>query len=119
MEIYAEMMKEARKAAQAAMIATIPTPIRWSNGEGSSGISDQGLCGYANVSVRIDARTKRGKAILSLGAHTDYQGGYQFSTHDLVDYMGQSYEVKLAACEAAAKVINSYGIVAHARGRLD
>jgi hypothetical protein len=119
MEIYAEMMKEARVAAQAAMIATTPTPIQWSNGEGSTGIVDEGLCGYANVWVRIDARTKRGKAIIDLGASTDYQGGYDFSSDDLIDYVGQSYEIKLAACEAAAKVMNSHGVFAIARGRLD
>lgn len=113
---------EARTAAAQALLAAQPTSVTWVNEHsGEHYTNDEGVCGFAWVQIYgVDGRTKAGKEIIAAGATSDYCGGYQFwSSFFVPGYNGQSYERKMAACEAAAKVLNDWGFRCAARGRLD
>lgn len=115
-------VEEASIAAQEALANATPTPVTWVNHpSGERYTNAEGVCGFAWVQMfGLDGRTKAGKEIIAAGAHSDYCGGYRFSFSDFVpNYHGQSYERKLAACEAAAKVLNEWGFDCMANGRLD
>lgn len=83
----------------------------------------EGPCGFAWVTIR----PARGAFVNFLKArgvgHSGYYGGYQISTNVIereanVDF-GQSYERKMAAAEAFAATLQTWGINAVAEGRLD
>jgi len=120
MTTYYEAFQEAKRAATLALVNAGVDPMTVVSDTGQSWVVNEGLCGFAWVSIPVDARTKHGKAIKSLGAGRSSEGGMRFWSSDLVpDYRGQSYERQLAGCKAAAEVLMSYGIQAHAGGRLD
>jgi len=83
-------------------------------------IITEGACGFAWVN--IPGRGKFAKyAKEFLGASKTYSGpGFDIWYSNIYkSHTSQSYDRHMAACEAAAKILNEYGIKAVARGRLD
>jgi hypothetical protein len=79
-----------------------------------------GVCGFAWVTLS-PARGKLAAFLKTKGAHKGYYGGYQLSTYDFCpsSVSSQSYERKMAAARAFAKVFQDAGYKMYAEGRLD
>lgn len=127
LDLYLEACKNAIKAG----MENKPTPIAVvSAGLDDKPLADakpsiimEGLCGYAWVTIR-PARGAFVKFMKSIDkGRNGYYGGYEISTNVIeretgVNF-GQSYERKMAAAEAFAATLQTWGINAVAEGRLD
>jgi len=85
-------------------------------------IVEDGVCGFAWVKIK----PARGKFVAYLKKNeigdVSYTGGYEIWMGSAVDGAigaSQSYERKLSAARAFAKVLNENGITAIPQGRLD
>jgi hypothetical protein len=120
--------REAIAAADTAFAGATPTPMLVGTAIGLSDeidytkptyVINDGLCGFAWVNIK----PARGKFVTwlksqGIGRTDTYYGGYTIWSPG-GDRGSQSYERKMAAAAAFAKVLRSYGIEAHASGRLD
>lgn len=119
MTTYADVYNEAKGAAKQAFAMATPTPMVVTGDKEDYFISE-GLCGFAWVTVKLDARTQEGRALRELGATGSASRGWQFSFNDIVpEYRGQSVERMMVGCQAFANVLNSWGVEARATYRLD
>lgn len=119
----------ASKAARAAVEACTPQPMIV--GESVGLFSDRidyskptyvvadGLCGFAWVRIR----PARGAFVTWCKAnnigHNGYGGGWEIASWAFSGSNSQSYEKAMAAANAAAGVLKSFGITAYVDGRLD
>jgi len=78
-----------------------------------------GLCGFAWVNVG-DGRSAWAKWVkANKDGYNDYYGGVAVWSSRFSGDSSQSVERKVAGCNAAAKVFNSYGLKAYVNSRLD
>jgi hypothetical protein len=122
--------QEAKEAAEQAIINTIPTPMVVGTPTDFLGSDIDytkptyyvagGVCGFGWVNIS-PARGKFVQFLKSEGiGYKDYYGGWSVSAHEIATIPGgQSYELKMAAAGAAARVFESWGISCYATGRLD
>jgi hypothetical protein len=123
---------EATKAAEAAALAKVPTPMVVGSPTTPFG-SDvdftkktyyvaSGMCGFAWINIK-PARGALVAYLKSVGIGSKgYGGGWQiWCNSELSPTAGatQSIEIKEAAAHAAAEVLRKYGIEAYAQSRLD
>lgn len=125
-----DIYQEAFAAGQAAAEAAAPTPMYV--GTAKSLFDDsfdeskpiyrvsEGVCGFGYVTIR----PARGAFVTMLKkrgiGYKGYYGGWQATaSHFGAPRGSQSYERAMAAAQAAANVLRSYGIEAFAEGRLD
>jgi hypothetical protein len=74
-----------------------------------------GVCGFAWINIK-PATNPFVKFLKSMDiGHKSYYGGYDW----WISEFGQSMEKKEAFAQAAAKVLNSYGIKCYATSRMD
>ena len=125
-----QIWKEAKDAAEQAVINTIPTPMIVGSPTSFLGSDIDytkptyfvagGACGFAWVNI-YPARGKFVNYLKSIGVGgKSYYGGYDVNSSTLANIPGgQSYELKRAAAGAAAQVFEKYVIKCYAVGRLD
>lgn len=120
---FAALYARAVKAAEEAYRAASPRPMVVREEYPTAGreyFVPEGVCGFAWVIVRPGTSAfARWLAKHGYG-RAAYGGGISvWSSAILPGDYGQSYERKLAGCEAAAEVWRTAGIRAYADGRLD
>lgn len=126
-----QIWKEAKDAAEQAVINTIPTPMIVGSPTSFLGSDIDytkqtyfvagGACGFAWVNIS-PARGKFVNYLKSIGVgKTDsYYGGFRIWSDVIAKVPGgQSYELKRVAAGAAAEVFTKYGIKCYSDGRLD
>lgn len=126
---FQDVLSKARSAAEAAFVDAKPVPMAVQSSGLNEGfdwnkpyeVVSEGVCGFAWVNFAVDGRSKAAKELKAAGAYKDYYGGYSLWASDVApsSRASQSYERKMAACRAAAKVFNEAGYVCYASGRLD
>lgn len=127
---HRELYTAAQLAAAAAFDACQPVPMVVYEAEGltdqpkvggQSWYVSEGVCGFA--SIVINPATCSFARFLSRNGigRKHYQGGWHVSTYDLVpaSKFSQSYERKVAAASAAAKVLKDAGLRVYVWDRLD
>ena len=113
-----EQAKDAAVKAQQDFLA------KWNAQTGGNEYGEPMYCGFAWVTVYPEHKgnTKLGKGerrvLESMGFKKDWTGK-SYQLWNAGGYNGQSMDVKEAACDAYASVLNSYGVKAHACSRAD
>lgn len=122
---------EAKRAAEAAVAACVPTPMVVGTPTTPFGNDidtskqvyyvSEGVCGFAGVVVR-PARGKFVTHCKKYGiGYKHYYGGWHVASWEFAQSIrgSQSYEKACAAAYAACKVLNTHGISATVDSRLD
>mgnify|MGYP000108824876 CR=1 FL=1 len=114
----------ATQANNAANTAKDAYLTKWKEATGGNEYGEPMYCGFAWVTVYPEHKgnTKLGKGerrvLESMGFKKDWTGK-AWQLWNPTGYNGQSMDVKEAACDAYAAVLNSYGVKAHACSRAD
>ena len=114
----------AEQATNAANIAKDAFLAKWKESTGGNEYGEPMYCGFGWVQCTPEHKgnTKLGKAerrvLEQMGFRKDWTGK-SYQLWNAGGYAGQSMDVKEAACEAYASVLNSYGIRAGVGSRAD
>ena len=114
----------AEQATNAANIAKDAFLAKWKESTGGNEYGEPMYCGFGWVQCTPEHKgnTTLGKAerrvLEQMGFRKDWTGK-SYQLWNAGGYAGQSMDVKEAACEGYASVLNSYGVRAHACSRAD
>ena len=114
----------AEQATNAANIAKDAFLAKWKESTGGNEYGEPMYCGFGWVQCTPEHKgnTKLGKAerrvLEQMGFRKDWTGK-SYQLWNAGGYAGQSMDVKEAACQAYASVLNSYGIRAGVGSRAD
>ena len=76
-----------------------------------------GACGFAWVDIPVKGNTKLGRALKAAGVSKHWKLGFQLWNPS--KYPTQNVDTLEAGAQAAARVLEGYGITAYAGSRLD